>query len=424
MGYQFTNNWPYSLSLFPSMDEHVDPVNNEYFAGLMTELTRIEYYLGLHPQGSDKDIAERLSNLDALIQSNDDNIWNTLHIDVAEDFSDVKDKLENHGHSGGTDGKLLVVPVPGVWEDVDFVGTRNLLEIDPADIGGSTAGFAYFNLIYLGPCERGAGTRYIQCYNPTTDEHTWQATAAAQQPRGGLFNGTYGFFSLGGSPGKIVRFTPDTWEEVITSLHAGVNYPGHLVKEGTLVWGASYTSPSYIFRYNPSSHVTNEWLLDASLNECRAMCSDGTYIWTCCNTNPVKLVRFKISDKSHTDYTLTGFLPEVIYMFYYDGMVYMFSNNATQQWCRYNPAILGFQRWETEFPGIFKAGAQINDAHIFTLYDASDSRLLIFEPGEFSFHLSKSLGGIGSMDWITFVPDHVVWFYGNYKDVEAALTLL
>jgi parallel beta-helix repeat protein len=60
MSFNFSNNWPYSSTLFPSMDDHIDPVNHDYFTELHTEIQRIEYYLGLQPQGAYYNIAARL----------------------------------------------------------------------------------------------------------------------------------------------------------------------------------------------------------------------------------------------------------------------------------------------------------------------------------------------------------------------------
>jgi hypothetical protein len=61
MGYQFTNNWPYNYSVFPSMDDHIDPINNIYFTGLHTEIENIEDELGLNPSGDYDTVANRLN---------------------------------------------------------------------------------------------------------------------------------------------------------------------------------------------------------------------------------------------------------------------------------------------------------------------------------------------------------------------------
>lgn len=60
MGFQFTNNWPYTNSVMPSLIDHVDPVNQTFFDGLKNELTNIEYFLGLQPQGSYANVRSRL----------------------------------------------------------------------------------------------------------------------------------------------------------------------------------------------------------------------------------------------------------------------------------------------------------------------------------------------------------------------------
>jgi len=74
MGYLFYNNWPYSYSTFPSMDDGIDPVNHEYFSGLHIEIENIENVLGLN---------------------------------VESGFDTVKQKIENHNHSGGDNGVVL-----------------------------------------------------------------------------------------------------------------------------------------------------------------------------------------------------------------------------------------------------------------------------------------------------------------------------
>lgn len=61
MGYQFSNDWPYSNSSFPSMDDHVDPVNNVYFSGLMQCLGDMQYFLGLNPEKGYADVAQKLT---------------------------------------------------------------------------------------------------------------------------------------------------------------------------------------------------------------------------------------------------------------------------------------------------------------------------------------------------------------------------
>ncbi|GAI26306.1 unnamed protein product, partial [marine sediment metagenome] len=99
-----------------------------------------------------------------------DAIWNTLHPDVAEDFDDVKDKLETHGHTGGTDGKQLVVPAPGVWENISFVGSPSYLDIESGVTGGSFSGFAYYDILYGSPVAISAGGSYITAFNTTTED--------------------------------------------------------------------------------------------------------------------------------------------------------------------------------------------------------------------------------------------------------------
>lgn len=398
MGFEFANNWPYTSTAFPTMIDHVDPVNETYFGGLMTELGRIEYYLGIHPQGSYKDIAERLDNFRA-----------ELGINPQEGFDDVKDKLENHGHTGGVDGKLLTVPVPGIWEGVSFVGTVEWFTVEHYNIGTSYAGFAYYNFVYLGPCLPNGGSHKIRSFNTLNDDHFWQDSIVALIPRGAVWTGIYGVFSLGGTPGQILRFNPLTWEQIVTVLDSGDNFPNHLCEQDSNIWTPTTTSPTRIVRYTPATHAHAAWEMDVGENECKAICTDGTYLWTCCNTDPVKLIRFNISNKTHTAFDINGFLPEVIYMAFMDGMVYMFSNNATIQWARFNPDSLAFQRFEPDFPYPFKSGHIWNDNIALMLSDGINGYMTVLKPGELSFWLSQDLGGVGPASWLTIANDHAVW---------------
>ena len=391
MSFQFANNWPYSASAFPTMLDHVDPVNNTYFAGLMTELSNIEYHLGLNP---------------------------------AEGFGDVKDKLENHGHTGGTDGKLLVIPAPGEWEDVDFVGTPSYLEIEAGVTGGSTSGFAYFDILYGGPVVITAGGSYITAFNTTTLAFNWQPTAGASADTKAIWRDPYGIFTTNESPGKVIRFNPSNWQEIITTLDAGDNFPRQICAQDSNVWFPTFTSPARLVRYTVNTHAHTAWVMSAGENECNACVFDGTYIWTCCNTDPVKLIKFKVSDKTHIAYTLTGLKPEITYMFFYDGMVYMFSDNATPQWARFNPDILGLQRWETDWPAGVDSGCWTGQNHIMTLGTGTNGYLLQFDPTNFIFHLSKVISSSGSMYGIRFANNRVSYFWGAYKDQEAPVTLL
>jgi hypothetical protein len=149
--------------------------------------------------------------------------------------------------------------------------------------------------------------------------------------------------------------------------------------------------------------------MDAGENECKAICTDGTYIWTCCNTTPVKLIRFKISDKTHITFTLTGLLPEIIYMTLIDNMIYMFSDNATIQWARFDTNILAFQRFTPIFPHPFKSGAIWNDKIALMLSDGTDANIAIFKPDEMAFWVSQDLGSVGPAGWLTIANNHAVW---------------
>lgn len=60
MSFQFYNNWPYSYSIFPTMEDHLDPVNNEYFTGLHKEIQNLEVFLGEMPQEPHDTVKQKL----------------------------------------------------------------------------------------------------------------------------------------------------------------------------------------------------------------------------------------------------------------------------------------------------------------------------------------------------------------------------
>jgi hypothetical protein len=111
-------------------------------------------------------------------------------------------------------------------------------------------------------------------------------------------------------------------------------------------------------------------------------------------------------------------------MFIHDGMIYMFSNNATPQWARFNPDILGFQRWEPAWPAGVDSGCWTGQNHMMTLGTGSNGYLLQFDPDEFVFHVSQIINGSGSMYGIRFANNKVSYFYGVYKDQEVSVALL
>ena len=83
MGYQFTNNWPYTYTLFPTMVDHVDPANHDYYAGLMTEIENIEDELGLNPSG------DYASVKDAILASGLPANWEIVQIDKVIGTADL-----------------------------------------------------------------------------------------------------------------------------------------------------------------------------------------------------------------------------------------------------------------------------------------------------------------------------------------------
>ena len=64
MSYLFYNNWPYDYTVFPTMEDHLDAVNNSYFTGLHTEIENIENCLGLDPEGPFDTVKARLDDIE------------------------------------------------------------------------------------------------------------------------------------------------------------------------------------------------------------------------------------------------------------------------------------------------------------------------------------------------------------------------
>jgi len=69
MSYIFYNNWPYDYTVFPTMKDHIDPVNNAYFTGLHSEIANIETELGLNPSGSYPTVKDQLDAHESAINS-------------------------------------------------------------------------------------------------------------------------------------------------------------------------------------------------------------------------------------------------------------------------------------------------------------------------------------------------------------------
>ena len=59
----FTNNYPISASVFPTMLDHVDAIKNIYFYGLHTEILNIENIIGGVVHGDYPSLRERLDNI-------------------------------------------------------------------------------------------------------------------------------------------------------------------------------------------------------------------------------------------------------------------------------------------------------------------------------------------------------------------------
>jgi len=143
------------------MEDHVDPVNNQYFTGLHTEIENIE---------------------------------NTLGIYVHEGFGNVKDKLEQHGHTGGVDGKTIPAVVP-CWKLIKSIeiGT-NCTQYDVTGLDGDTDGEYMILCRWVGGAYSWGGDFKMRLNGDSGNNYGYQkgtasggsASAALTQPTNGM----------------------------------------------------------------------------------------------------------------------------------------------------------------------------------------------------------------------------------------------
>jgi len=79
MSYQFYNLWPYDYTTFPTMVDHLVPVNNEYFTGLHLEILAIEDELGLSPSADHDTVKDRLDYIEANLGIQNHDITGPYH---------------------------------------------------------------------------------------------------------------------------------------------------------------------------------------------------------------------------------------------------------------------------------------------------------------------------------------------------------
>jgi len=106
MGFQWFNNWPYSYSYLPSMDDHVDPVNHTFFDGMNQAIYSLQYYLGFHPQGAYANVSQRLAS----IESSAGKEYATFVVSptgAGADYSNIQDAIDAVEALGG--GRVLIM---------------------------------------------------------------------------------------------------------------------------------------------------------------------------------------------------------------------------------------------------------------------------------------------------------------------------
>ncbi len=376
MSYQYSNNWPYSQTTFPTMEDHVDPVNNAFFTGLNLEIVNIEFFLGYLPQGAYANVRARLDAFDA---------W----------LTDLQGLFDTR--------------TPGYWEGQDFVFGISEFTIVQDNKGWSVSGFNYYNLVYSAPCERGSGSRAIAVFNTTTDLWVWQDVASVNQPRGAVAVGDTAYISISGSPGDILKFNILTWGEIPVALNAGSNFPGEIIRLGDYIYFPCYTTPARLVRMKISDDGLTDYDMNGGENEVRRICTDGTYIWFCCNTDPVKLIKFNPGTGGHTTYTLTGFNNEVDFMCYYDGIIYMFSNDGTSQFCKFDIANVQYMRFTPDWGIGFHAGYLWEDKILVSIKTAAGYDLGILDLSNWVFYVTNGIPNAFDIKWIIVNADHAVW---------------
>ena len=362
MSYQFVNNWPSSNTVYPTMEDHIDPVNHDYFSGLHTELVNIELALGLNP---------------------------------ADGFADIKHKLEEHDHTGGLRGALLVAPEMTSYPDCDFVSSW----IDTNEIpteGTCRCGFNYYDLIYMGPCERDSGDRTFYVFNTLNEDVYHQAAVGVSvQPRGAIVIGDIAYLSCGSNVDKIYKFNILTWAHSEITMGSGAEYPGSFVELGDYIYTPCYTTPLKLVRIKKSDDSVTVYDMGSGDNEGFAIITDGTYIWFCCNTNPVKLIRFNPADSTHAIFTLTGFVNEVKYMYFYDNMIYIFNYRAGSQIVRFNPTTFAFQLFTPAWPNYVSNGS-FQSPYLFLVSNgALGLKVILFNLSTFVSYICTDAGAKG-----------------------------
>lgn len=259
MGFEFSNNFPYTATEFPSMIEHVDPVNHTYFSGLMTELANIE---------------------------------NTLGLLVNEGFLDVKEKLEKHSHTGGVDG----APLFSTFMDPPLVYQAEAWK-DVGSYSGASCGFLMYEHVYFPP---GAAHVYMQTMDVNTGERAqWVAVSDAGGSPGCCSDGTYIYFTHVNGMLLLFKFNPADNSIVEYDSGETVSSYGSICYLDGYIYFTARTTPAKLYKFKISNNTFSSYAFDSGQNLVTGCQTDGQLVYVGLNGTPVNILKYDPAGPSH-----------------------------------------------------------------------------------------------------------------------------
>jgi len=399
MGFNWSNNFPYSATIAPSMDDHVDPVNHTYFAGLHDEIITIENVLGLEPAGSYGTVRARLDNLRSHIDDGLDDIWDHLGPDPAEGYTNVQDKLNNHDHSGGVHGAPLVEQDVLVYKNAALVANSWNIQKD-VNNGSCNSGFNYFQFIYGGPTERAAGARSLLWFNTDNETYGWRdVTLVTNQPRGSYVLGDIAYISVGANPGIIAEFNMSTWAEAQYTAPAGANYFSHLCHNGQYLYGACYTSPIDLIRYDPVTHTFIKRTLNAGEDKGFAIAYYNNHLYLCTDTSPVKFIKYNIPGDTWVTHNMDGITDPCTFMHVIGTTLWLFFSGATSKVVKYNLTNDRYVTYTPDWPANIKDVTYGDGLFGINFYNPPVSHFVYLNPETLVSYLTNPLSNISGGYW-------------------------